>query len=54
MSEFVHPGVREDMAGKRYLDACEGFIARGVTHCGGCCETTPEQIALLAQKYPPQ
>ena len=51
MGSFVHPGVRPDQEGPRYLHACEEFIARGVTHCGGCCEVTPQQIAALAERF---
>ena len=45
-----HTRVREDMAGERYVDFCLRFLESGATYCGGCCESTPDQIRRLAAR----
>jgi len=41
--------VREDLESHKYIDHLHGYIRRGVCYIGGCCGSTPEQIAMLSK-----
>lgn len=39
---------REDVNEEFQLRLCDHWTAAGVTHIGGCCGSTPEDIQLIA------
>lgn len=41
---------RPEMTPDRYADFAMGWIARGATLVGGCCETGPDHIAAIAHR----
>lgn len=40
---------REDITEEFTLNLCDQWTAAGVTHIGGCCGSTPEDIEVIAQ-----
>jgi homocysteine S-methyltransferase len=40
--------ARQDLTPARYADFAMGWVARGATIVGGCCEVGPSHIAALA------
>jgi len=42
--------ARQDLGPERYADFVMGWVERGATLVGGCCETTPAHIAEIARR----
>ena len=42
---------RDDLTADAYADIVDGWVARGATIIGGCCDMYPEHIAELARRH---